>query len=161
MRPYVLIKTLEFIYKSLIQPHFDYCDIVWSNLNVSQSLRFQKLQSRAARVILSANYDARSADLLESLQWDSLSQRRDKHTAVPMCNTLQNKTPNYLRNMFSFANTGSGYDTRQREPKLALHKPRTDYLKKSFQYQGSRQWNSLPYNLRDLNISTNNNNNVY
>ena len=68
MRPYVPIKTLKSIYKSLIQPHFDYCDIVWSNLNVGQSLRLQKLQNRAARVILSPNYDARSADLLESLQ---------------------------------------------------------------------------------------------
>ena len=138
MRPYGPIKTLETIYKSLIRPHFDYCDIVWSNLNVSQSLRLQKLQNRAARVILSANYEARSVDLSESLQWDNLSQRRDKHMALLMCKTLQNKTPKYLRNMFSFANTGSGYDTRQRERKLALPKPRTDYLKKSFQYRGSR-----------------------
>ena len=150
-RPYVPAKTLETIYKSLIQPHFDYCDIVWSNLNVSQSLRLRKLQNRAARVILSANYDARSADFLESLQWDNLSQRRDKRMALLMCKTLQNKTPNYLRNMFSFANTGSGYDTRQRERKLALPKPRTDYLKKSFQYRGSRLCNPLPYDLRDLN----------
>ena len=44
VRPCVPIKTLETIYKSLIQPHFDYYDIVWSNLNVSQSLRLQKLQ---------------------------------------------------------------------------------------------------------------------
>ena len=101
VRPYVPIKTLETIYKSFIQPHFDYCDKVWSNLNVTQSLRLQKLQNRAARVILSANYDGRSADLLESLQWDNLSQRRDKHMALLMCKTLQNKTPNYLRNMFS------------------------------------------------------------
>ena len=74
--------------------------------------------------------------------------------ALLMCKTLQNKTPNYLRNMFSFANTGSSYDKRQRERKLALPKPRIDYLKKSFQYGGSRLWNSLPYDLRDLNIST-------
>ena len=121
---------------------------------MSQSLRLQRLQNRAARVILSANYDARSADLLESLQWDNLSQRRDKHMASLMCKTLQNKTPNHLRSMFSFANTGSGYDTRQRERKLAPPKPRTDYLKKSFQYRGSRLWNSLPYDLRDLDIST-------
>ena len=58
VRPYVAIKTLETIYKSFIQPHFDYCDMVWSNLNVKQSLRLQKLQNKAARVILSANYDA-------------------------------------------------------------------------------------------------------
>ena len=101
VRPYVPIKILETIYKSLIQPHFDYCDKVWSNLSVTQSLRLQKLQNRAARVILSANYDGRSADLLESLQWDNSSQRRDKHMALLMCKTLQNKTPNYLRNMFS------------------------------------------------------------
>ena len=121
---------------------------------MSQSLRLQKLQNRAARVILSANYDTRSADLLESLQWDNLSQRRDKHKALLMCKILQNKTPNYLRMMFSFAKTGSGYNTRQKEQKLALTKPITDYLKESFQYRGSRLYNSLPYDFRDLNIST-------
>ena len=83
----------------------------------SQSLRLQKLQNRAARVILSANYDARSSDLLEQLKWENLSQRRDKHFALLMCKTLQNKTPNYLRYMFIFANTVSGYDTRQSERK--------------------------------------------
>ena len=79
---------------------------------MSQSLKLQKLQNRAARVNLSANYDARPADPSESLQWDKLSRRRDKHMALLMCKTPQNKTPNYLCNMFSFANTGSGYDTR-------------------------------------------------
>ena len=46
---------------------------------MSQTLSLQKLQNRAARVILSANYDARSSDLLESLKRDNFSQRRDKH----------------------------------------------------------------------------------
>ena len=46
---------------------------------MSHTLGLQKLQNRAARVSLSANYDARSSDLLESLKWGNLSQRRDKH----------------------------------------------------------------------------------
>ena len=38
--------------------------------------------------------------------------------------TLLNKTPNYLHNTFSFANSGS--DVRLIERKLAIPKPRTD-----------------------------------
>ena len=56
LKPFIIINTTAFYY----------CDVVWSNLN--ESLTLQKLQNRAARVILSANYDARSHDLLESLK---------------------------------------------------------------------------------------------
>ena len=44
-------KTLQFIFNSLTQPHFEYCSAVWGNCNKILAYKFKKLQNRAARVL--------------------------------------------------------------------------------------------------------------
>ena len=51
VRPFVDLKTAKTIYNSLIQPLFDYCDVVWDTIGAVPSTRLQKLNNRAARVI--------------------------------------------------------------------------------------------------------------
>ena len=49
------------IYNALIQPHLDYCGPVCDGLSNQQSgKKLQKLQNRAAMVILRANYETSS-----------------------------------------------------------------------------------------------------
>ena len=43
------------------------------------------------------------------------------------------------------------YSLRNTENKLAVPKPRTNYLKNSFSYSGAVLWNSLPIGLRQAN----------
>ena len=43
--------TLIIIYKSIIQPHFDYCSQVWGCLGNVLSDKLQRLQNRAFRII--------------------------------------------------------------------------------------------------------------
>jgi len=50
-RDYVPLYVLNTIYKSLIQPVFDYCGVVWDNLDQGLATKLQKLQHRAARII--------------------------------------------------------------------------------------------------------------
>ena len=50
-RDHVPLDILYTIYKSLIQPVFDYCDVVWDKLDQGLATRIQKLQNRAARII--------------------------------------------------------------------------------------------------------------
>jgi hypothetical protein len=40
------------VYNALIQPHFDYCCEVWDELGKGLGERLQKLQNRAARLIM-------------------------------------------------------------------------------------------------------------
>ena len=47
------------MYNALIQPHFDYCAPVWDGLSSYLCEKLQKLQNRAARVILQANWEVR------------------------------------------------------------------------------------------------------
>ena len=50
-RPFVPGDTLLSIFNSLVQPHFDYCSVVWGNCTKTLSTKLQKLQNRAARII--------------------------------------------------------------------------------------------------------------
>ena len=50
--------------------------------------------------------------------------------------------------IYSVSNTD--YDLRDSFRKLNLPKPRTDYLKRSFDYSGALLWNSLPENIRAI-----------
>ena len=47
-RKFLPKQTLISIYHALIQPYFDYCDVVWGNLNIGLANKLQKLQNRVA-----------------------------------------------------------------------------------------------------------------
>ena len=46
------------VYDSLFQPYFSYCSAVWGNCGSGLSEKLQKLQNRAARILMCANYDS-------------------------------------------------------------------------------------------------------
>lgn len=137
------------IYKSLITPWFDYCDVVWDNLPKTSAERIQKLQNRAARIITRSGYDVRSKDILENLGWENLKTRRIKHKATVMFKTMNALAPQSLRKLFK--TNENTYHLRGRENNLLLPKPKTNYLKKAFSYEGARAWNSLPYEIKSAN----------
>ena len=84
IRPFVSKDVLILIYNSLIQPQFDYCDVIWDTLSKELATRLQRLQNRAARVITKSTYEIRSHDIRKDLGWEELSHRRAKHKALLM-----------------------------------------------------------------------------
>jgi hypothetical protein len=145
MKPFVPMHTLESVYKSLVQPYFDYCSPLWDTCGTLLRDKLQKFQSRAARVVLGANYESRSADILNSLSWDTLENRRSGAKSVLMYKILNDHTAPALRGSF----------VKEKWIKLitisailqqTLHfpKPKREFLKRSFKYSGALQWNQLP-----------------
>ena len=79
MRPikkFFLVATLETVYKGLVQPYFEYCSHLWETCDKLLKDKLYRLQSRAARVLTGASYDIRSTDLIDSLFWQTLDDRR-------------------------------------------------------------------------------------
>ena len=70
-----------------------------------------------------------------------------------MFKTLNDQSPEYLKGLFKPFSTG--YSLRNSDNKLALPKPRTDFLKRSFSYSGAHLWNSLPSDVRAIRSYTN------
>ena len=64
LKPLLPRSTLVLIYNSLIQPHFDYCSIVWDYLGKGLGQKLQRLQNTAARIITESDYNVRSSDTL-------------------------------------------------------------------------------------------------
>ena len=147
IRPFVPPDTLIYIYSALIQPHFDYCNLVWGNCGKTLSDRLQKLQNRAARLLTSSSYDADAKGLIRQLGWKDLCTQRQIQKALMVYRSLNGLVPEYLSSKFLKRN-GTRYSLRDSENKLVVPLPRTNYLKNSFSYSGAALWNSLPCNLR-------------
>ena len=47
IRHLIPFNVLINVYDSLIQSHFDYCNVVWSNCSIGLSDKLQRLQNRA------------------------------------------------------------------------------------------------------------------
>jgi hypothetical protein len=89
IRSFVPGTTLQFIFNSLIQPHFDYCfSVVWDNCNKTLADKLQKLQNRAARILTFSSYDANADALLESIGWKKLQSQRKIQKAVMVHKSL-------------------------------------------------------------------------
>ena len=146
VRRFMCRETAEKAYRGLLEPYFNYCCPVWDGIGSQSSSKLQKLQNRAARMIAECTYEIYSSSLLEELNWYKLSLNRKKHKAILMYKTINKSVPQYLQDLFSLRSCP--YSLRDNENKLFVPKPRTDYLKRSFSYDGAVLWNSLPTQLR-------------
>ena len=133
----------ETIYYSLVQPYFDYCDVVWGDCSKTRADKLQKLQNRAARIITRADYSIRSSDVLNSLEWSNLEERRKRHLLVAMFKIFNNDCPTYLREQFHRTSEIHDYNLRGPNYDLQLPLPKTNFLKRSFSYRGAMAWNQL------------------
>ena len=101
LKPLLSRSTLVLIYNSLIQPHFDYCTIVWDNLGKGLGQKLQRLQNRAARITTESDYNVRSPDILTLISWTNLETRRTQQFKTFMYKTVNGMFPNYLSKKFS------------------------------------------------------------
>ena len=138
------------VYNSLVQPHFDYCNVVWGNCSKNLSSKLQKLQNRATCVLTFSNYDCSTSELLQNLKWSKHLHQCTVSKAIMMHSIVNNTAPEYLTSRFvrrCDLTTGS-YNLGENEYKLAVPQPCTEFYKKSLSYSGSVLWNSLPLEVR-------------
>ena len=116
------------------------------------SNRLQKLQNRAARVVLGMSNDTPGFEALGMLGWESLETRRAKAKAVYMYKVLNGLAPKSLNDLFVSKSDITEYDPRGSYTSLQLPHPKTEKLKKSFSFCGAKLWNSLPTDLRNARM---------
>ena len=67
IKPCVPVDTLEKVCKSVAQPYFEYCSLLWDNCGKLLKDYLQSLQSRVARVLTGASYDIRCTDMIQTV----------------------------------------------------------------------------------------------
>ena len=123
-------RQLQFttIYYSLVQPYFDYCDVVWSDCSKTRADKLQKLQNRAARIITRADYSIRSSAVLNSLEWSNLEEREKRHLLITMFKVFNNNCPTYLQEYFHKTSEVHNYNLRGSNYDFQLPLPKTFFL---------------------------------
>ena len=139
LRHMMPLKTIVLLINSLVLPQIRFCVSVWGNCSSTQGKRIGKIIKFARRIAGRENKSvAWRGDLATEYSIAALN-------IVRQCLLFPESTTPLITTLFMIRQ--SERKTRQSD-NLDLVAPRTDVLKDSLSYQGSKLWNSLPSRVR-------------
>ena len=138
--PIASVKTL---YTSIVEPHFHYCCSVWGCCGATTSNQLQKLQNRAARLLLESSYNTPTGPLIKSLGWKTIYKLVDDESELIVYKSINGLAPHYLRNLFTRNSMDNTYCLRNTTTDLKIQKNMSNNGQKSFLYRGAKFWNRL------------------
>ena len=149
---YVPQEIQKLYYQSYILPLLDYGCNTWGTTSSANIERLSKLQKRAARIILKADFLTPSKLMFETLGWLSVPKRIFYNKAILTYKALNNLTPTYITNLLTpISNTHSFSLRSQENGALCIPRSRSALYDRSFSHSASKLWNSLPQNIRTIN----------
>ena len=153
-REFLNKSTKILLYKSLVLPHLDYCDVVYMCTKEENLNKLQLIQNCACRFILKADKFASSKALHEELQLPYLHQRRTIHLAMECYTGYHNKEAG-LHYMFQPKDDTRIRETRStRANQVEVTNIRTVTGRKAFGFRGPNFWNKLEMDTRIIHEKT-------
>ena len=129
-------------------PIIDYCSTIWSTCKETQIYKVNKLQKRAARIILCAPFKTPSYCMFKQLSWLPIRTRFTYHIAIQVYKAINKLAPEYFCKLITISEN-SRYPLRSQQLHyLTNGKPQTQFLKKTFGYCGKNVWNALPLQIK-------------
>ena len=137
------------LYDSMITPHFNYCDIVWSGCTKKKANELQRVQNIAAKAIVNRK-DTSSNQALKELKLLPLQNKREIHTAVMVYKTLDGRAPNPQIQEIRNCLPQHTYSTRATTQNTFIYKKhKHSKNENSTIYKATRIWNKIPLNIRN------------
>ena len=93
---YVPTEVQKLFYQGYILPYIDNGSITWGSAAGVHIERLSKLQKRAARIIMHAEFDTTSPQMFQQLGWLSVPSRIKYNKAVLTYRVLNDMTPEYI-----------------------------------------------------------------
>ena len=149
IRPFITESAASQLVSSLILSRIDYCNSLLAGLPDTELSRLQGVLNNAARVIFRKSKRDHVTPLLKELHWLPITARIDYKLATLAFKHFHNTLPTYLTNTLNTYQPAR--DLRSSRQKL-LDPPKTNtksFGERSFSFQASSVWNSLPSNIRD------------
>ena len=139
------------LYKSLVSPLLDYCDIVYNNANKQNLAKLQQVQNIACRIILKGGPRDHIRDMHKELGLDLLDDRRKYHMLAECHKNIHTEVYTPLRRHFKL-NTANPNRRTRRICKFDVQIPRvkTTSGQKAFCYIGPLTWNKLKADLKEI-----------
>lgn len=145
-------------YKAYIQPHLDYCCIIWGNTTRHNIELLMRLQRRACKIMLGQDYVSLK-DSMVKINAMTFDQRVLFQKAIAMYKIFNKAFPSYITDNFQLRGMDlpSSHMSLRSESNhhFYIPQPRSEFLKKSLQYSGPKLWNAMPLEIkqsRSLNM---------
>ena len=131
------------LYKSMIRPHVEYANSVWSPYLKRQSVAIEKVQRRATKLIPECKQMSYS-ERLQFLKLYSLKGRRLRGDLIEVYKMFNGFTDIDLKDLFEL----NVCSTRRSEGKITVKHSKTKRRRYSFSFRVASQWNLLPYEVK-------------
>ena len=138
------------MYKSLVAPLIDYCDIIYMHANQDSLQKLQVVQNTACRIILGAGPRDHIRDMHHELKLDYLKDRRNMHLLTECHKNIHTDKTLPLQSFF-ILNKNCPLRRTHRVCKYDVLVPRlrTSAVQKAFSYVGPATWNRLLADLKE------------
>ena len=140
---YLLMDALQTIYRSLVESHIRYGNVVWSSCGEVLLTKLQKIQNRAAGIVTSSEFDENAEPLIKELGWKTVRELVRYDTTITMHKSMHKIAPTYMSNIFQPLKDVHQIKLRDTSSNLRLPRVRTNMGLRSFSYQGGAVWNKL------------------
>ena len=147
---YVSIDVQKKFYQGYILPLIDYGSVVWGTTTASNLDRIFKLQKRAARIILHADFRTPSADMFKTLSWLPIRKRLKYNKAVFTYKAINGLAPQYIADLLKPVSEIHNRTLRSSvNGALAVPRSRSSLFDRSYSYTAPKLWNSIPTQVRN------------
>ena len=147
-RKFLPQNTLSKMYSGIVEPHFRFCCSVWGCCGVTKLQTLQKLQNRAARIVTKSNFDTPSIDLIQSLNWPTVSDIIRGETATTVYKSLNGLVPEYLSSLFEKRSTRNVRELRNTETDLSIPLRKSNNGQRAISFRGPKLWNTLELDVK-------------
>ena len=145
IRNCLTLKAAQCVYNTIINPIFNYADTAWGELSQTNGDSLQRLQNRAASIIMRRN---RSREAIDILGWMNLSVQRKVNKCVLVYKSLNGVIPQYFEHYFCKNNQYHNYNTRRNQD-IHLPNARLSVGKRTFRFSAAVIFNSLTSNIKN------------
>ena len=154
IRYYVNSQILTNLYYSLIYPFLIYGILAWGNTYSTTIQPLFVLQKRAIRIISFAKFDKHSAPLFLKLYIIKMFDLVNFQISIFMFKLHNNLLPKIFQDFFIPVNQVHSYNTRLACKKAYyLPNPRTNYGIFNIRFQGTKIWNDIQDDLKNLSLN--------
>ena len=137
---------------SLVLSHLDYCSLVYLDMTRELQNKLQILQNSCVTYVTSAKKNEHISPYRNKLEWLDLRERRAYFAAVLMYKVINLDQPVYLAHLFQKCQNRTLSRTHCGE--LIVPSSRTDVGLDSFWSQGTRLWNSIPRDIKNVSSAS-------
>ncbi len=143
-RDYLDKDTTVHLYKSLVLPQLDCCDLIYGCTGATNLQKLQRVQNGACRAILRVHGCARIQEMHPELKLLTLEKRRELHLATECYKHVKTSDSSWSHMFVPKVNRRTRTGDKYKVSEL-----RTTTGRKAFSYRGPDFWNQVPEELKN------------